>query len=194
MKIIREITCHEMFRRFAVGETFSEFYHAPNDEHRKETLSLLKSGEQNQEIEGIKRALARRQFLVNSIPREAKWHLANFPVTPDQFYALQTINDPGWVRHSGGTQKLIDAATNLRDAPSTDPRVDAIVSAFKQGNVEMQGITLIGQSEEGPFIIGEGHGRLVSVYLCCVNEQSRQKRQSEIEVVLGITPIRWNFS
>ena len=194
MKIIREITFQEMLRRFAVGEAFSVFYHTPNDEHRKETLRLLKSGEQNQEIEGINRALAGRQFFVNSFPRGAKWHLANLPVTLDQFSALQTINDPGWVRHSGGTQKLIDAATNLRDAPGTDVRVDEIVSAFKQGDVEMQGITLIGKSEEGPFTIAEGNGRLLAVYLCCVDEQSSPIRQSEIEVVLGITPIRWNFS
>ena len=194
MKIIREITFQEMLRRFAVGETFSEFYHPPNDEHRKQTLRLLKSGEQNQEIEGINRALDRRGFLVNSIPREAKWHLANLPVTLDQFSVLQTINDPGWIRHSGGTQKLIDAATNLRDAPGTDPRVDAIVAAFKQGNVEMQGITLIGQSEEGTFTVAEGTGRLVSVYLCCVDDQSSPMCQSEIEVVLGMTPIRWEFS
>ena len=190
MKIIREITFHEMLRRFAVGEAFSDFYQAPNDEHRMEMLRLLKSGEQNQEIEGIEQVLKGRKFLVNSFPQGAKWYLANMPITLDQFSAIQTINDPGWVSHSGGTLKLIDAATNLRDAPGTDVRVDAILSAFKQGDVEMQGITLIGQSEEGPFTIAEGNGRLVSVYLCCVDEQSSPICQNEIEVALGITAIR----
>lgn len=191
MKIIREITFHEMLRRFAIGETFSEFYHAPNDEHRNETLRLLNSGKQNQEIEGINRALASRQCLVNRFRQKTKWYLANLPVTPDQFSAIHTIDDPGWVSHSRGTLKLIDAATNLRDAPGADIRVDAIVSAFRQGNVEMKGITLIGQSEEGPFTIAEGNGRLVAVYLCCLDEQPSPISQSEIEVVLGIiTPMK----
>ncbi len=191
MKIIREITFHEMLRRFAVGETFSEFYKAPNDEHRKETLRLLKSGEQNQENEGIHRALERRGSVVNSLFQlRAKWYLANLPVTHDQFSVIQTFPDPNWIRYSGGTRKLIDAAIYLRDVSRKDVRIDEIVSAFNRGDVEMQGITLIGQSEEGPFIIAEGNGRLVAVYLCCVDEQSNPICQSEIEVVLGITPIR----
>ena len=183
-----------MLRRFAVGEVFSDFYRASNNEHRKATLQLLESGEKSQEIKGIERVLMGRQFLVNSLPRKAKWYLANLPITLAHFSAIQTINDPGWISHSGGTQKLIDAATNLRKAPGTDVRVDAIVAAFKQGNVEMQGITLIGQSEEGPFTIAEGNGRLVSVYLCCLEDQSSPICKSEIEVVLGITDIQWNFS
>jgi len=189
MKIVREITSHEMLRRFAIGEVFSEFYDTPTDEHRNKTLLLLKSGEQNKEIEGIKRALAKRQCLVKSLP-PAKWYLANLPLTHNQFSAIHTINDPGWVSYSGGTHKLIDAANNLRDAPGKDKRVDAIMSTFKQGNVEMQGITLIGQSKEGPFTIVEGNARLVSVYLCCMYEHSSPIRQSNIEVVLGITAIR----
>lgn len=135
MKIIRKITFHEMLRRFAVGEAFSEFNHSPNDEHRKEMLRLLKSGKQNQEIKGINRILAGRKILLESFPKKAKWYLANLPVTLDQFSTIQTINDPGWVSYSGGTQKLIDAATNLRDAPGTDIRIDAIVSAFRQEDV-----------------------------------------------------------
>jgi len=175
-----------MLRRFAIGEVFSEFYDIPTDEHRNKTLLLLKSGEQNKEIEGIKRALAGRQCLVDSLP-QAKWYLANLPVTHSQFSTIQIFNSHEWVCYSGGTHKLIDAATNLRDAPGKDKRVDAIVSAFKQGNVEMQGITLIGQSENGPFTIAEGNARLVAVYLCCVDEQTRPISQSEIEIVLGIT-------
>jgi hypothetical protein len=194
MKIIRKITFQEMLRRFAVGEAFSNFYHAPNNEHRKETLQLLQSGEQSQEIKGIEQVLRGRGFLVNSLPQEAQWYLANLPITLDYFSAIQTINDSGWISHSGGTQKLIDAAINLRDAPGTDIRVDAIVTAFKQGNVEMQGITLMAQSEKGPFTIAEGNGRLVAVYLCCVDEQSSPICKNEIEVVLGTTEIRWNFS
>ena len=195
MKIIREITFHEMLRRFAVGETFSEFYQAPNEEHRKETLRLLKSGEQNLEKEGINRALERRGCVVNSFyPLRVKWYLANLPVTYGQFSAIKTFNDPSWVCHSGGTQELIDAAINLRNAPGKDRRVDGIVSAFKLGDVEMQGITLIGKSEEGPFTIAEGNGRLVAVYLCCVVEQSSRMCLSEIEVVLGISAITWKFS
>jgi len=183
-----------MLRRWAVSETFSDFYRPLDDEHRKETLRLLKSKDQNREIKGINRALAGRRNYVESIPRKAHWCLANLPVTQDQFSALRTINDPGWVSHSGGTRKLVDAAINLRNTPGTDSRVDAIMSAFKQGNVEMQGITLIGQSKKGPFTIAEGTGRLVSLYLCCVAEQSSLICQSEIEVALGITPIRWGFS
>ena len=194
MKIIREITFHEMLRRFAIGEVFSNFYHAPNNEHRKKMLHLLESGEQSLEIEGIERVLMGRQFLVNSLPQEAKWYLANLPITFDHFSEIQTINDSGWVSHSGGTQKLIDAAINLRDAPGTDIRVDAILSAFKQGSVEMRGITLMGKSEKEPFTIAEGHGRLVAIYLCCVDEESSPICKSEIEVVLGTTEIRWNFS
>lgn len=57
----------------------------------------------------------------------------------------------------------------------------------------MQGITLIGQSEEGPFTIAEGNGRLVSVYLCCIDEHSSPICQSEIEVVVGIAAMHWNF-
>ena len=193
MKIIREITFQEMLRRFAIGEVFSDFYRAPSNESRNETLQLLESGKHSQETEGIERVLSGRHFLVKSLPQETKWYLAKLPITLDNFLAIQTINDSGWVNHSGGTQKLIDAAINLRDAPGKDIRVDSIVSAFKQGNVEMRGITLMGQSENGPYTIAEGNGRLVAVYLCCVDEQSSPICKSEIEVVLGTTEIRWNF-
>lgn len=183
-----------MQRRFAVGEVFSNFYRASNNEFRNATLQLLESGEQSQEIKGIEQVLMGRQPLLKKLPSEAKWYLANLPITLDYFSEIQTIDYSGWISHSGGTQKLIDAATNLRDAPGTDNRVDAIVSAFKQGNVEMRGITLMGQSEKGPFRIAEGNGRLVSVYLCCLDGQSSPICKSEIEVVLGITEILWNFS
>ena len=193
MNIIREITSKEMLQRFAIGEVFSNFFHTPNNEYRKETYKLLESGEQSQVNEGIKRVLCGREPLVQSLPKEAKWYLAKLPINLDYFSAIQTINDSGWVSHSGGTHKLIDAAINLRDAPGTDIRVDSIVSAFKQGNIEMRGITLMGQSEKGPYTIAEGNGRLVAVYLCCIDEQSSPICKSEIEVVLGTTEVRWNF-
>ena len=115
------------------------------------------------------------------------------PINLDYFSAILTINDSGWINHSGGTHKLIDAAINLRDAPGTDIRVDSLVSAFKQGNVEMRGITLMGQSEKGPYTIAEGNGRLVAVYLCCIDEQPSPICKSEIEVVFGTTEVQWNF-
>ncbi len=196
MKIIREITFHEMLRRFAVGEVRSySFYKAPNDEHRKESLCLLMSGEQDQEHEGIHRVLEGRRSVVNNLLQlRLKYYLANLPITHSQFSVIKTYNDRNWVRYSGGTRKLIDAASYLRDAPGEDNRVDKIISAFKRGDIEMQGITLVKESETGFFTIFEGNARLVAVYLCCVDEQSSPICKSEVEVVLGISAISWEFS
>lgn len=193
MKIIQEITFHEMLRRFAIGEVFSEFYDTPTDEHRNKTLLLLKSGEQNNEIEGIKRSLVRRRCILQSFPQEAKWYIANLPVTRDQFSAIKIFPNEKWADYSGESHKLIDAATKLRDAPGKDKRVDAIVSAFKQGNVEMQGITLMCQSEEGPFTIAEGNARLVAVYLCCMDKQAGPDCQDELEIVFGLSSTPWGW-
>lgn len=188
MKIIQEVTFHEMLKRFAIGETYSDFFRS-TDGCREEMLRLLKSGDQDQEKTGIHRVLEGRKPLVECLRQcGAEWHLARLPVNIDEFSAIQTFPDSGWNSHSRGTQKLIDAAINLRDAPGTDGRVDKIVSAFKRGGVEMQGITLLGHSVEGPFTVVEGNGRLVAVYLCCVTEQSSPTCQSDIDVVLGITP------
>jgi hypothetical protein len=194
MKIIREITYREMLRRFAIGETYSNFYNPPNNEYREESLRLLKSGEQIKENEGIKRVLMGREPLIKSFPQDTKWYLAVLPITIDFFSAIKTINDSGWVGHSGGSQKLIDAAINLRDKTRNDARVDAIVSAFKQGKVEMQGITLVAESKKGPFTVAEGNGRLVAVYLCCIDGKNDSICENEIEFVLGTTTSRWCFS
>lgn len=194
MKIIRKITHHEMLLRFAVGETFSNFYHPPNNEPREETLRLLKSGEQVSENIGINRVLKGRLPLIDTFPPDTKWYLAVLPNTADFFSAIKTFNDPGWVGHSGGSLKLIDAAINLCDKTREDERVDAIVSAFKQGKVEMQGITLMAESKKGPFTVAEGNGRLVAVYLCCLDRKSNPICENEIEVVLGTTKSRWCFS
>jgi len=193
MKIIREVTYHEMLRRFAVGETYSQFYTPFKKRRREETLRLLQSGDRTQETKGIKRVLKGRKSFIKSFPQNTLWYLAAMPVTVAFFSAIKTVNYSGWLGHSGGSRKLIDAAINLCNKTRKDKRVDAIVSAFKQGTVEMQGITLIAGSEKGPFTVAEGNARLVALYLCCLNGQNNAIGEQQCECVLGISKSRWYF-
>ncbi len=187
MRIIRSVSSHEMARRFAIGEVNSSFFHSNDERHRQETLQLLQSGNLMSEIEGIRRHRLTRAALVDSVPSDTEWNLARINLSKEEFAQLQTIRDPGWINHTGGTLRLVDAATSLQADPGRDNRVTDVVSACKQGQLELRGITLLGQSLSGPFSILEGTARLVALYLCCVISTVGPYCGEDMEIMLGLS-------
>ena len=66
-----------MQRRFAIGEVFSNFFPAPNNEFRKKMLQLLESGEQSKEIIGIE-ILNASDFIRDSILESVQAKMLHF--------------------------------------------------------------------------------------------------------------------
>ncbi len=194
MRIIRGISAHEMARRFAIGEINSNFFHSKDEPYKQETVRLLTSGDPTREVQGIQRHWQTRRAFVNSLPGDTQWNLARLDLAKDEFARLETIRDTGWINYTGGSLKLVEAANSLQLNPNRDPRVAAIVSACKQGKLDLRGITLLGQTDVGPFTIVEGSARLVALYLCCVLSTSSPICANDIEVVVGLSPTRWSWS
>lgn len=193
MIILRDIDRHEMARRFAIGEVNSGFFYSADEAERKKTLQLLTSGDYDLECSGIQRHQQTRGGFIDSLPRDTEWHLAKLPMSADEFEKLRTVNVDGWVRYTNGSLRLIDAAIFLEANPQADPRVTEIISACKQGRIELCGVTLFGGTTDGPLTIVEGTARLVSLYLTCVKQRSCPLSLEDVEITLGLSKARWSF-
>jgi hypothetical protein len=194
MIILREIDRHEMARRFAIGEVNSGFFFSPDETDRKKTLQLLTSGDHDLERLRIQRHQRTRGGFIDSLPRDTEWHLAKLPMSADEFELLRTVNVDGWVKYTNGSLRLIDAAIFLEANPEADPRVTEIISACKQGRIELCGITLFGRTTDGPLTVVEGTARLVSLYLTCAKQRSCPLSLEDVEIALGLSETRWSFS
>ncbi len=193
MRTIRKASFHEVLLRFAIGEVNSDF--APEDqEYRQRTLSLLVSGDPILESEGIERQLQLRRQFLHSIPTDTQWGLANLGLTKAEFSPLYTIREEGWIKLTGGTLRLIDAANLINSDPTRDRRIAAVVSSCKQGRLELRGVTLLTQTERGPFTIVEGTARLLALYLCCILGASSPHCSEDLEVAVGLSKSTWRWS
>lgn len=172
-------------RRWALGEVMSQFFHEQSNTYKQETLSFLRSKNEYEISEGIRRHQLTRGLLISLIPKETKWYLAKLPVTESELSKLYTIRGTGWERYSGGTFKLSDTSAFIQRNPTEDMRVAAIISGLEVGIFEPTGITLIGRAETGPYQILEGNGRLVSIYIQSVFRNEMSNWLSGIDVVLG---------
>ena len=185
MKIIEEITYREMTRRWAIGEVMSVFFHRRDKAYQQDTLRLLTCGNQDDESEGIRRHQITRGSYISSIPPGTTWYLSKLSVTEEEFAKLYTDKSPGWKRYSGGTFRLSDVATFLREDPSQDLRIAGMISELQNRRFEPIGITLIEENSNGPYTILEGNGRLAAVYIQCLLQDRKSDCPSELEVILG---------
>jgi hypothetical protein len=193
MYIVKNITKHEMNRRFVIGEVYSEFFPSRDELYKQETLNFLNSGDVDLEHIGIQRHWKRGNFL-NFLPNDTAWSLSQLRLSEDEFARLRTVNDGDWIKYTNRSLRLIDAAIFLQANPGSDQRVAEVISAFNRGQCEMCGITLFSDSLEGPFTIVEGTARLVALYLNCIQKKSTILCTEEIEVVFGLSHSKWRFS
>ena len=194
MRIVSEISAHEMARRFAIGEVTSQFFASGDHRYREETLAFLASGDKGLELEGIRRHHKTRGSFVKSIPPSTRWHIARLELSMDEFQRLNTIRDTGWIDLTNSTLKLVDVAQLMEKDPGRDPRLAEVITACKRGRLELRGITLFGQTEEGSLTIVEGTARLVALYLACVLRKASPHCAQNVEVVLGISDTTWRWS
>lgn len=194
MKILENITEHEMARRFAIGEVHSQFFFSNDESTRQEVLSFLTSGDYDLENRGIEHHWKSRGNFVKSLPTDTEWSIAKLCLSKNDFSQLYTVNRDGWVEYTNNSLRLIDAAIYLQENPDRDPRVSAIISACNQGQIELCGITLFSQTIKGTFTIVEGTGRLVALYLNCVQKNTSPLCKDEIDIVLGLSTSLWRFS
>lgn len=194
MNIVEKLTEHEMARRFAIGEARSQFFFSQEELKKQETLHFLTSGDHDLERRGIQRHWKTRGSFVNSLPKDTEWSLAKLSLSEDEFARFRTVNVDVWLIYTNGSLMLIDAAIFLQENPSRDKRVAEVISACKQGQLEICGITLFGRALEGPLTIVEGTARLVALYLNCVQKNLSLLCAEEIEVVLGLSDSNWSFS
>lgn len=181
-----------------MGEVNSDFFYCHDPVIRKETLSLLKSGDANEEKKGIERHQLTRKIFIDTIPSDTKWFIASLSINEDEFRRLRTIKDHnGWNRYSRGTYLLVDAVNYLIENPCIDPRVWSIIQRFPElikDKDNMIGLTFLSETKEGPYIITEGTARLVAIYYHCIVNKVKLFEDNAIEVVLGVSRIKWDFS
>jgi hypothetical protein len=190
MKIISLIEAHEMKRRWAVGEIKSEFCLNRNPTWQEETLLLLESSNLHEQVKGIERYRDNLTYpkkqLFDSMPHDTRWSLVTLPLIEQELEKLRTIHDRNWKKYTAGTYLLCKAVTYLTEHPEEDSRISFIISNLPDKKIEMRGITLLANKEEGPYEIKEGNGRLGAVYYHCILNSVKLFENDEIEVALGL--------
>jgi len=186
MKLIEKIDRHEVLRRWAIGEVYSSFFNPQNESSRGETLAMLLSGNYYLEKLGLENVLELKQGLVDSISIHINWYRAILELRKSDLDMVYTLQLPGWERNTEGSYLISDAARNINDLPTLDPRVTKIFKAFKQQNVEMDGITLLAVDKIGPYVAIEGTGRLTSIYIAQQLNHLNLIKNNQLEISLGL--------
>jgi hypothetical protein len=186
MKLIEKIDRHEVLRRWAVGEVYSQFFNPLYESNREETLAFLLSGNHYLEREGIDNVLELKQGLVDSISLHINWYKASLELNKSDLDLVYTLQLPGWERNTEGSFLIADAARKIQQVPHLDPRVTSIYRALKNKEVKMEGITLLAVDRIGPYVAVEGTGRLTSIYMTQYLDHLKLLDKDEVEVTLGI--------
>lgn len=183
-----------MKRLFCIGEINSSFYQPPSQECRLRTQALLESESTTDWEEGIKQFVYRHGFFC-SLPENTKWCTAELPLSDREFKKLRTVCEcdcsGGWCRYTERSHLLVHAAERLKKGEISDPRLEQVLASITSGNVETRGITLIAQSECGPYTIVEGHARLLALYLSRVDDRISP---GTLAITLGLSQDKWRFS
>lgn len=190
MRLLTKIKRHEMLRRWAIAEVFVEYLGAMNEVVPQQILELLYSGDLSKEQEGINRTLKPHHLsLVGCLPDDVSWYIGKLEVTVTEFNLLNTLPVPEFGEMTKHTYHVADAAKLLHNNQKLDLRINEIKQAVKirKENVQWLGITLVASNVDGPFVIVEGNGRLISLYQILFLENSQHSFNGEIEVVIGIT-------
>ncbi|WP_158799614.1 hypothetical protein [Pedobacter sp. L105] len=186
MKLIEKINRHEVLRRWAVGEVYSEFFNPLYESRREETLAMLLSGNRTQEREGIDHVLELKQGLVDSISLYINWYRAFLEINKSDLDMVYTLQLPGWERNTDGSYLIADAARKIQEVPYLDPRVTGIYGALKNKEVKLEGITLLAVDKIGPYVAVEGTGRLTSIYMAQQLEHLDLIDNNQVEITLGL--------
>jgi hypothetical protein len=186
MKLIEKIDRHEVLRRWAVGEVYSEFFNPLYESTREETLGMLLSGSKYLEKEGINNVLELKQGLVDSISLYINWYRAKLELNKSDLDMVYTLQLPGWERSTDGSFLISDAARNINEVPYRDRRVTCIYNALKDKKVKLEGITLLAVDKVGPYVAVEGTGRLTSIYIAQQLNHLDLMDKNEVEVTLGL--------
>lgn len=186
MKLIEKIDRHEVLRRWAVGEVYSQFYNPVYESRREETLAMLLSGSHYLEREGIDNVLELKQGLIDSISLYINWYRAYLEINRSDLDLVYTLQLPGWERNTRGTFLVADAAKNIQKLPYLDTRVTAIYRALKDKQVKLEGITLLAVDKIGPYVAVEGTGRLTSIYIAQQLDHLDLMDNNQVEITLGL--------
>jgi len=186
MKLIEKIDRHEVLRRWAVGEVYSEFFNPLYESSRQETLAMLLSGSKYLEKEGIDNVLELKQGLVDSISLYINWYRATLELNKSDLDLVYTLQLPGWERNTEGSYLIADAARNIQQVPYLDARVTGIYRALKNKEVKLEGITLLAVDKIGPYVAVEGTGRLTSIYMAQRLEHLDIIANNQVEITLGL--------
>lgn len=186
MKIIEKIDRHEVLKRWAIGEVYSEFFNPAYESHREETLAMLNSGSRYLEMEGIDMVLEMKQVLVDSLSNYIKWYKAILEINKSDLDMIYTLQLPGWERNTQGSYLIADAARNIQRIPYLDTRVTGILGALKRNEVNLEGITLLAVDKIGPYVAVEGNGRLTGIYMAQQLEKLDLIEKNQIEITLGL--------
>ena len=186
MKLIEKTDRHEVLRRWAIGEVYSQFFNPEFESERQETLAMLQSGSKYLEREGIDNVLEFKQGLVDSISLYINWYRASVEIGKSDLDMIYTLQLPGWERNSGGSFLISDAALNIYDDPCLDSRVTGIYNALKNKEVKLEGITLLAVDKVGPYVVVEGTGRLTSIYMVQQLDRLKVLENNQVEVTLGL--------
>lgn len=186
MKLIEKIDRHEVLRRWAIGEVYSEFFNPLYESGREETMKMLFSGNRYLEREGIDVVLEFKQSLVDSISLYVKWYKAILEINKSDLDMVYTLQLPGWERNTDGSYLVADAAKNINEMPFLDARVTGIYNAFKDREVKLQGITLLAVDKIGPYVAVEGTGRLTSIYMAQQLNNLNLVKDNQVEIALGL--------
>lgn len=181
----RRIDADEMVDRFALGELESEFF--PADVYDRRVIrDRLESRDPQERAAGSEPVrLARRNVLDPLLAAGYDWYLADLPIDEASFALLRTCADPGWIRLTGGSRLLVDAARRIHRGTVIDPRITAIRDSVLLSTVERRGITLVCQPGCEQLDVVEGHGRLVAFFWCGVLDVPRSFAEPSLEVVVG---------
>lgn len=186
MKLVRQITRHEVFRRWAIGELYSQFFSAPDEMEKRETFAMLTSEVISEEVDAINKVLQFKRELVSSLSPDIKWYSAVLPLKKKEMDLIYTLPGHGWKRYTKGSYELASAAKNLSNHTFRDERIEGILSGLKNREAELSGITLMASHRQGPFVAIEGNGRLTALYILRLLQESDSIAYEEIEVTLGI--------
>jgi hypothetical protein len=186
MKLIEKIDRHEVLRRWAIGEVYSEFFNPIYESVREETLAMLLSGNNYLEKKGIDDVLDLKQGLVDSISLSINWYSAKLELNKSDLDMVYTLQLPGWERNTTGSFLVADAARNIHQRPHLDRRVAAIYNALRNNKVKLEGITLLAVDKIGPYVAVEGTGRLTCIYMAQQLDHLDLLDKNEIEITLGL--------
>jgi hypothetical protein len=192
MKVLQEITRHEMLRRWVLGELDSAGFwdQGVDDAQRARIRNLLSSDDIAAQCEGILAHTSRVRYW-NSLPTDSRWKLAELELAQREFERLRTVNDPAWQSRTNGTFRLVDAAKHIAQNPGIDVRVSNLIAAMREGNFNderLVGITLFSNEESDLLTAVEVTARLIALCLCRLRNA---EIQHGIQVAWGSSPTPW---